>query len=101
MAWEKRGNNRYYYRKQRSGRNVTSEYVGNGPLAQLISSLDQEEWEERSLVRTRWKKQKKEVLTMDADLATIHELTISLVRAALLTEGYHPHKGQWRRKRNV
>lgn len=78
---------------------MSSEYIGNSSLAQLISGLDREEREERSLIRNRWKKQKKEVLTLESDLATIHELTISLVRAALLTSGYHPHKGQWRRKR--
>jgi len=48
MAWEKRGDNLYYYRKKRHGRQVTSDYVGGGPLAQRLSELDQEEREERS-----------------------------------------------------
>ena len=100
MAWEQRGNNLYYYCKRRNGKHVSSEYVGGGPLGRLISDLDQEERNERKQTRSQWQKKKQEVKSVEVDLAQLNEMTMSLVRAALLTSGYHPHKGQWRRIRN-
>ena len=79
---------------------MSSEYVGGGPLARLISDLDEEERKERNQNRSRWKRNKQEVKSIEVDLAQLNEMTMSLVRAALLTSGYHPHKRQWRRKRN-
>jgi len=100
MAWEQRGSNLYYYRKKRRGRQVISEYVGGGPLAQLFSDLDQEERYERKQTRAQWQKQKQEVRSVESDLVQLHEITTSLVKATLLVSGNHPHKGQWRKKRN-
>ncbi len=40
MAWESRGNGSYYYRKQRIGGRVVSEYVGQGEVAGLVAQLD-------------------------------------------------------------
>src|SRR5688572_15538499 len=40
VAWEQRGNSRYYYRKIRRGQRVTSEYVGAGPRAAAFARLD-------------------------------------------------------------
>ena len=33
MGWEKRGNNKYYYRKKREGKRVISIYFGKGEKA--------------------------------------------------------------------
>ena len=41
MAWEKRGNKKYYYRKQRVGKKVISEYIGAGPNAEKIAREDE------------------------------------------------------------
>ena len=37
MAWEQRGNNSYYYKKEREGSHVKSVYVGRGEIAKMIS----------------------------------------------------------------
>ena len=39
MGWEQRGNNRYYYRKEREGSRVKSVYVGRGEIADMISQI--------------------------------------------------------------
>lgn len=100
MAWEQRGNSLYYYRKRRNGKQVSSEYVGSGPMARLVSDLDQEERDEQKHTSTQWHRQKQEVRSVELDLAQLHEMTNHLIKATLLVSGYHPHKGQWRKKRN-
>jgi len=39
MGWEQRGNNQYYYRKEREGSRVKSVYVGRGEIAHMISEI--------------------------------------------------------------
>jgi len=39
MGWEQRGNNQYYYRKQREGFKVKSVYVGRREIAHMISQI--------------------------------------------------------------
>jgi hypothetical protein len=101
MEWEKRGNGIYYYRKRRKGSRVTSEYIGSGMAGYICSELDKEEQMERAHKREQLKSIKRglEILRRDLDQQKI--LVNSLTRASLLLIGYHPHKGQWRKARNV
>ena len=39
MGWEQRGNNRYYYKKEREGSRVKSVYVGRGEIAHMVAQL--------------------------------------------------------------
>lgn len=41
MAWEQRGNNRYYYRKRWERGRCVSEYLGTGATAQLLAACEQ------------------------------------------------------------
>jgi hypothetical protein len=100
MAWEQRNGRLYYYRKMRQGRQVISEYLGTGQSAELLAELDQFDHEEKMLSKSEWKKQKDEFHKMDGEYQRSSLLIRSLVRAHLLLAGYHPHKGQWRKKRN-
>jgi hypothetical protein len=101
MAWEPRGTKLYYYRKKREGNRVISEYVGNGPSATLFSDLDRKDHEENVQTQARWRVQKLEFKEIEAEIEELNEIVCELVRATLLSSGYHPHKGQWRKKRNV
>src|SRR5688572_6774559 len=101
MGWEYRGNRLYYYHKKRVGQRVVSEYIGNGLSATLISELDREEREEALYARAKWRAQKSEFKELEADLEDLTTIARALVHATLLTSGYHPHKGQWRKKRYV
>ena len=97
MAWEKRGNKRYYYRKRRQGGRVVSEYVGAGELAETCAQLDALERQLRQAERQRLQ----ELRALDAQLNHVCDLIRALTYAALLTTGHHTHKGQWRKKRHV
>jgi hypothetical protein len=101
MAWESRGNRLYYYRKKRQGNRVISEYVGTGSSAMLLAQSDGLRREESLRIQAKWQAQKSEFREMEADLDHLNEIVCVLVRATLLASGYHPHKGQWRKNRDV
>jgi hypothetical protein len=92
MGWETRGNRRYLYHKRRRGRRVVSEYVGSGPLAELTAEREDAERE----ARRQAEHEEDEIGTEIADLC---DLALLLARAHLLAEGYHQHRGNWRRRR--
>ena len=39
MGWEQRGNNQYYYKKEREGSRVKSVYVGRGEIAEMVAQI--------------------------------------------------------------
>ena len=91
---------RYYYRSRREGRRVVTEYLGAGELAQAIAQLDVlEQWEraqERAAIRAERARERE----VDRNLDAAGDLLRLLAQATLLVNGYHAHKGQWRRRRD-
>ena len=53
MGWEKRGNNQYYYKKEREGSRVKSVYVGRGEMAHMISTFESSSVELEKLTRAK------------------------------------------------
>lgn len=100
MGWELRNGRHYYYRKIRRGRQVVSEYVGKGELIELLLEMDELDRMEKLQSRVAWKNQKDEVRKLNKDMSQLAKIINGIARASLLASGYHPHKGQWRRKRN-
>lgn len=99
MGWEQRGNRMYYYQKKRHGHRVVSGYVGHGSLATIISELDREERQDNLRAQAEVQERKLEFKELEADLEDLTAIVRAFVHAALLISGYHPHKGQWRKKR--
>jgi hypothetical protein len=99
MGLEKRGNNLYYYRKRRIGSRVVSEYMGGGEWAHLATHLDALERDKQDEGRYGLQRLRAEIMEGDKALAELEQLIRTLVQGILLAEGYHAHKGQWRRKR--
>ncbi|MBV7328408.1 hypothetical protein KFU94_09135 [Chloroflexi bacterium TSY] len=95
MGWEFRGNRLYYYRKQRIGNRVVSEYIGAGPIAELVAVQDENERQEAERQIQAWKP------IRDADRALVGEIdgVVAMVRALvkyfLLLAGYRTRKGTW------
>lgn len=100
MGWEDRHGNTYYYRKRRDGKRVISEYVGNGFIGQMAEAMDREERAGNRQARANWQMEKESVRVIDNGLNEIECRVRAFTRAFLLISGYHPHKRQWRRKRN-
>ena len=100
MAWEERNGTRYYYRKHRTpGGTVKSQYVGRGPVAKMIAAADRREREAREAERRRLEKMKEKLLRQRDRVREVQEAIRAVERAALLLNGYHTHKGQWRKRR--
>ncbi len=99
MAWEARGNNSYYYRKRRIGRRVVSAYVGSSETAGLIARLDALDREQRAAQRLMDAVDRDACALTDQDGALLADLLATLTRAVLITNGFHQHKRQWRRRR--
>ena len=99
MGWEQRGNQSYYYRKERVGSQVRSVYVGRGEPAILISRLVEVQREE---VRERFEKQRLELARLDQlkrEIEGASTLVENMTQASLIAAGFHTHKRQWRKKR--
>jgi len=99
MAWERRGDRRYYYRKRRIGGQVVSEYVGHGELAELQAEMDREAADLRATERCAERAERQAQRAIDAQIDEAGRQLRWLLRAYLLANGYHTHKGQWRKRR--
>lgn len=96
MAWERRGGQLYYYRKERDGQRVRSVYVGGGEMAHLVGQLEAGRQAES---RTKREAERRELAGMaeeDAAFDTLARMVKSITAAALVASGYHEHKRQWR-----
>jgi len=100
MAREQRRNREYYYRKQRQGRKVISEYVGTGLLADYAAALDERKRGQEAQRRAEWQAAKLEAEQLDAILGEVEAEIEPVVVALMLATGHHTHKRQWRRKRS-
>ena len=101
MAWENRGNGRYYYRKARRAGRVFSEYMGRGEVTGMIAALEEIEQEKKSWEKFERRQMLEEEAAQEQTLDEIGSMVRSITRAALLAAGCHTHNRQWRRKRDV
>ena len=100
MGWEQRGNNQYYYKKERDGSRVKSVYVGRGEIAHMVSKLHSSSTELEKLMRAKRSIEALESEKAEVALDRAVELIQLFTQATLLTAGFHTHHRQWRRKRN-
>lgn len=101
MALEKRGNNIYYYKKEREGKRVVSKYYGKGELASLIAQMDEIEANSRDHKRYVEQNRREKAEQFEKELARIEAVFKDLITAHLLINGYHQTDSrEWRKKRN-
>lgn len=97
MAWEKRHNNWYFYRRvQRDGKSVRI-YLGKDESAKKFAEHLEEMKRQREV-----NKIVDEVMEwLTGPILKLDQCTDSLTKATLTDEGYELHcRGEWRRKRN-
>jgi hypothetical protein len=96
MGWQ-RG---YYYRVRKVRGRVKREYIGKGPVAELVARQDAVEREIRQLEAMDVRREKAELDALDVNLRAMSETTNLVARAALLAAGFHQHRrGEWRKRR--
>jgi predicted negative regulator of RcsB-dependent stress response len=101
MGWDQRGNNRYYYKKEREGSRVKSTYVGRGEVAHMVAKFESSSAELERLMRAKKSMEASESERAEVALERAVDLIQLFTQASLISAGFHTHKRQWRRKRNV
>jgi hypothetical protein len=99
MGWENRGGGRYYYTKQRVDNRVLSVYCGGGRVAELSAARDAIEREQREAKAQQWREERAAVEAQRNEVRRLGEAVDALVAEALAAEGYHQHRGEWRKRR--
>ncbi len=98
MGWEMRKGRLYYYRKERRGGRVVSRYVGEGEEAETMAAAQAEMARERLAEQRRARAEREEEQQTDRQVEELCELADAMAAGTLVLAGYHPHKGQWRRR---
>ncbi len=101
MGWERRGSREYYYKKERDGSRVKSVYVGSGEIAQMVAQIQTSSPLLERLARTNKSPDMVQWEKVDATLKQALDLIQLITQATLLTAGFHTHKRQWRKRRDV
>ena len=99
MAWDVRGDRRYYYRSQRIGDAVKRVYLGAGAMAEPAARKD-------AAMKARQAANQAELADFQAMLSGVDQLAAEvqngvavLTEAALLAIGYRKHGAEWRMPR--
>ncbi len=75
---------------------MVSLYTGVGRVAEVLAARAAIKRQQQTEAEEAWAEYKK----VGALLDDIQRLTQALTQATLLAEGYHTHRGQWRKKRD-
>src|SRR5215203_5923822 len=97
MGWEQRGNNQYYYKKERENSRVKSVYVGRGEVAHMVAQIQSSLSVIEKFARLMKPPHAVEQEKMEAELDRLADRIRVLTQAALLTASFHEHKRQWRK----
>lgn len=104
MALEWRGNNLYFYDKERDGGKVRSVYAGKGETALLFHWMREDRKREKEFEKQRKNKEIMQDRAVEIEIESIldsfSEIAKVITDGFFLTNGFHQHKRQWRKKRN-
>jgi hypothetical protein len=101
MGWETRQRGgRYYTRSRREEGRVVREYLGTGPVAEAIATLDRIDRRDRINARDEARLKRQQYDEIDALVQTYFNQVEEKMREVLNLAGYHrPKRGQWRKRR--
>jgi hypothetical protein len=99
--WERRERGgSYYTRSRRVDGRVIREYVGKGPLAELVARADAMRRLRREEQARAWKAERESLEDLDRSVEELDEAAAVLARAALLAAGFRQHhRSEWRKRR--
>ena len=101
MAYEKRGNGIYYYKKKRDGKRVISTYYGKGEVAFLIVELDEIEADSKDYRQFQEQCRRENAEKFEKELVEIEAAFKDLIAAHFIINGYHQTGSrEWRKKGN-
>jgi hypothetical protein len=100
MAWEKRGEQRYYYRARWDGRRCIKQYLGRGPAAEAAAQEDEAKRTGRVAQRFAAEVEKALEKPARALLSELDGQVRIAIQTALTAAGFRQHaRGRWRKRR--
>jgi hypothetical protein len=100
MAWELRGQRRYFYRSRREGGRIRKAYGGAGLLGELAARAHAGERVRRTYRLHQEQERQRTIAADDRLLAAFDRAVEGLMRDTLVAAGLHQHhRGEWRRQR--
>jgi hypothetical protein len=99
MAWKTINGRRYYYQSERAGGRVKSTYFGAGESGTLMANMVAFERLERAADREQLREERQESDAEETAISEWFDQVQAVADAAMISAGFHQHKGQWRRKR--
>lgn len=100
MSWETRQRGgRYYTRSRRIEGRILREYIGTGPLAEAIATLDEVDRSADARERAQWRAEREPIDEAWQELRAIGKAVQAAVRASLEGAGFKYHRGEWRAPR--
>jgi hypothetical protein len=101
MAWERRRRGTlYFYQTVRVNGRPRKLYLGRGQAAEACARRHTERRRQEVAGREALLAEQTQIAPADHALAELGAFTALLVKAALLLDGYHVHRGEWRRWRH-
>jgi len=100
MGVEERKGRIYYYKKKRIGHRVVSEYVGGGSLVLHAARQAEERTAAAAAAQKLDKRKRQELMKIESEIDHIFRWIEALSSSELILDGYHQHKGEWRKRRN-
>jgi hypothetical protein len=97
MAWDNRGQGRYYYKSVRIGKQVVRRYVGTGPLAEFVAEKDAEARANRLAAAEACELLKSYLGELDESMEQHRQIIDLVTSGVLMAAGYHQplHRTCW------
>jgi hypothetical protein len=100
MPWIRRRNRSYYYRSIRNGRAIL-QYVGRGPVAELVAAHDELRRTERQAEREAVDSVRRDLAPLEAVMDELGRGCDEHIEASLRSVGYYHRHGHWRGRLRV
>jgi hypothetical protein len=99
MAWEIRGQGRYFYESRRRRGVVEKIYLGKGALGELAAGLINESRRKRAEQAESLASEQARLATLVRAMARLDEAVRLMLQASLIASDYQRHDHHWRRRR--
>jgi hypothetical protein len=101
MGWQRRGSRTYYYLPKWSEGRARNEYVGRGPLAEMLADEAKNRRSEQRRARQEVRSIQENLQPLDELLRRLEQETVRLAEAELRSRGYRLCHRNWRGVRHA